>query len=66
MLRTVGIEIERRRISDVTSRVIGNDGNIVANFTLIWITLERIKQVANGHIGRPGNAGVGAIGIEQL
>ncbi len=64
MLSTVGIEVERRGIRDVTTGVIGNDGNVVANLTLVRITLERVKRIAHRNISRPGNTGVRAIRIK--
>ena len=39
----VGIEVERRGIRNVTPGVVGNDGNVVANLTLVRITFEGVK-----------------------
>jgi hypothetical protein len=64
VLSTVGIEVERRGIRDVTAGVIGNDGNVVANLTLVRITFERIERSARSHVRRPGNTGVSAIRIK--
>jgi hypothetical protein len=66
MLSTVGIEVERRRIGNVTARVIGNDGNVVADLTLVRVAFQRIKEIAYRHVRRPGNTGVCAIRIKQL
>ena len=64
MLTAVRVEIKSRRIRHVASRVIRNDGNVIAYLALIGITFEGIKRVAHRNVRRPGHAGIRAPGIE--
>src|SRR5262249_7135782 len=64
VLAPVGIEVERRRIRYVTTRIIGYDRDVIADLVLVRITFERIKCIAHCNIWGPGNASVGAPGIE--
>jgi hypothetical protein len=66
VLSVVRVEVECGRISHVAARLVGYNRDIVAYFVLIRITLRRVKRVAHSNIGRPGDASVGAIGVEQL
>ena len=58
------VEVESGRISDITSGVVRNDGDVIADLVLVRIAFEWIKRIAHRDVRRPGNAGVGAIGIE--
>lgn len=60
------IKVERGRVRDVSAGFVRNDGDIVADLVLIRIPLRRIKWVTHSNIGRPRNASIGAIGVEQL
>ncbi len=60
------VKIERSRICHVAARVVRHDGDVIAYFVLARIALLRIKRNAHCHIGRPGEAGIGAVRIEQL
>ena len=61
MLVSVGVEVERRGIRDVASGIVRNNSDVIANLTLIWVTLEWVKRIANSDVSRPGHSGVGAI-----
>ena len=62
----VRVEVEGGRVSHVASGIVGNDGNVIAYLILIRIAFERVKWIADCHVGRPSHAGVDAEGIEQL
>jgi len=64
--RRVRIEVESSRIRHVAAGFIGNHGDIVADLILLRIAFEWIERVTHCDIRRPGNAGVRAIGVEQL
>jgi hypothetical protein len=64
VLVSLWVEVERSRVSHVTTGFIGNDGDVVAYLVLVWITLEGIKRIADSNVRRPGRAGVGAPGIK--
>ena len=66
VLIPVRIEVKRSRIRHIAPSIVGDDGDIIAYLILIRIPFERIKWVANRHIGSPSDAGVSAIGIEKL
>ncbi len=50
----------------VCSGVVGDDGNVIAHFVLIWVPEKWIERLTYGDVCRPGIACVGAIRIEQL
>ena len=64
VLVSLGIEVKRRGVSYVAAGLVGHDGDIVAYLVLIWVAFERIKRIADCHVRRPGNATIGAPGIE--
>ena len=64
MLSQVRVEVECGRERHIASGIVGNDGDVVADLALVWIALERVKQIARWHIGRPGNTGIRAKGVE--
>ena len=66
VLTIVRIEVERGRVSHVATGFVRYNRDIIAYLVLIWITLRRIKGGAHSNISRPGDASVGAIGVEQL
>jgi len=66
VLIRVWVEIERGRIRCVGTRVIGNNGNVIAYLVLLWIAFERSKRIAHGNVGRPCDAAIRAERIEQL
>jgi len=66
VLAVVRVEVEGGRISHIAARFVGNNSNVIADLALVRITLRRIKGIAHSNISRPGDACVGAIGIEQL
>ena len=66
MLSPVGVEIERRGICHVAARVVRHDGHVIAYFVLVRPTFNGTKGLAHRHIGRPGEAGIGAVRVEQL
>ena len=66
VLIPVRIEVKCSRIRHVAPSIVGDDSDVIAYLVLIRIAFERIKRVANRHIGSPSDAGVSAIGIEKL
>ena len=50
MLATVRIEVERRRIRHITTRVVGYDRNVIADFTLVRITFQWIKGIGYRYV----------------
>jgi len=65
-LPIVRVDVKCGGVSHVAPSVVGHDGDVIAYLILIWIAFERIKWIADCHVRRPGRAGVGAEGIEQL
>jgi hypothetical protein len=66
VLAVVRIEVEGSGVSHVTTGFIGHNGDIVTYLVLIRIALGGVKRITHLNIGRPGDAGISAIGIEQL
>jgi hypothetical protein len=66
VLTPVRVEVKRGGIRHVASRIIGNDGDVVAYLALIRIALERIKRITDRYVRRPCHASVSAKGIEKL
>ena len=64
MLPCGRIEVECGRIRDVTSRIVGNDRNVIAHLVLHGITFERIERITHRDVGRPCHAAVSAPGIK--
>src|SRR5213594_1525167 len=66
MLPTGRVEVEGSRIRHVTSAIVRDNGDIIANLALVRIAFERIKRVAHRHVSRPCDAAIGAERIEEL
>ena len=66
VLAPVRVEIKRSRIRYVATRVVRNDGDVIAYLVLIRIAFERIKGIAHGDVSRPRDAAIRAERIEQL
>jgi len=66
VLAPVRVEIKRGRIRHVATRVVRNDGDVIAYLVLIRIAFERIKGIAHGDVRRPRDAAIRAERIEQL
>ena len=64
MLVPLRIEVERGRVRHIAAGGVGDNRDVIANLVLVRIALVRIKRIAYRDIGRPGNAGVRAPGIE--
>ena len=62
----VRVDVKCSRVRYVTASFIGNDCNVIADLILIWIAFEWVKWITDCYVRRPGNASVGAEGIEQL
>ena len=62
----VRVDVKCGRVRYVTASFIGNDCNVIADLILIWIAFEWVKWITDCYVRRPGNASVGAEGIEQL
>ena len=66
MLCSTRIEVVGSRICHVAAGVIGYDGDVITYLVLVRITFEWSKRIAHCHIGRPGDAAIGAVRVEQL
>ena len=66
MLSSSRIEVVGSRICNVAAGVIGYDGDVITYLALVRIAFEWSKRIAHCHIGRPGDATIGTIGVEQL
>ena len=66
MLPLTRIEVVGSRICHVAAGVIGYDGDVITYLVLVRIAFEWSKRIAHCHIGRPGDAAIGAVGVEQL
>jgi hypothetical protein len=66
VLASVRIEIEGGSVSYITTRVVGNDGDVIADLILVRPAFLRVKRTAHRHVRRPRNSGVGAVGVEKL
>jgi hypothetical protein len=64
VLTPARVEVEGGRVGDVASSVIRHDGNIIAYLLLNRPALERVKGIADGYVGGPGNTAIGAVRIE--
>src|SRR5256885_14126974 len=50
--------VKRGSVGNVASRVVRNNGDVIAYLVLVWITDERIERIAHGDVRRPRNAAV--------
>ena len=50
VLAQVRIEIKCGSIRYIAARFVGNDGNVVADLTLVWIAFEGVKRIAHSNI----------------
>ena len=66
VLTVVRVEVECGRVSHVTPGFVRYNRNIIAYLALVRIAFERIERIAHSNINRPGDAGIGAIGIKHL
>ena len=66
MLSSAGIEVVGSRVGDVSSSVIGHNGDVVAYFLLNRPAFQRVKGIADRYVGRPGNTTIGAVRVEEL
>jgi hypothetical protein len=66
VLAVVRVEIERGRVRYIAPGIIRHDGDVIAYLILLRPAFGGIKWLTDRHVGRPGRAGVCAIGIEQL
>jgi hypothetical protein len=64
VLSPARIEIERGGIGDIAAGSIRNNGDVIPYLVVAGIAFVRIKRIAHSDVRRPGNAGVGAVGIE--
>ena len=64
VLAVVRVEVEGRRVSNITPGLVRYDRDVVAYLALVRIAFERIKRVAHRYVGCPGEAPVRAPGIE--
>jgi len=66
VLTPVRVQVKRGGIRYIAARLIGNNGDVIADLALVRIALEGVKRIAHRNISRPGHAGVSAKGIEKL
>jgi len=66
VLSSARVEVKGGRVGDISSRVIRDDGDIIAYLVLLRPPLQRTKRTAHCHVRRPGNSAVGTIRVEQL
>ena len=64
MLSPARVEVVRCGIRHVTSCVVRDNGDIIADLVLARPAFERIKRGAHRDIRRPRHPAVGAVGIE--
>jgi len=64
MLAPARVEVVRCGIRHVTSCVVRDNGDVIADLVLVRPAFERIKWDTYRDIRRPGKAAVGAVGIE--
>ena len=64
MLSSAGIEVVGSRVGDVSSGIIGDDGDIITYLGLLRPTFQRVERLTDSYVGSPRNTAVGAIGIE--
>ena len=66
VLSATRIEVVGSRICHVAAGVIGYDGDVITYLVLVRVAFKWSKRIAHCHIGRPGDAPIGAVGVEQL
>ena len=66
MLASVWIKIERSSVGDIGAGFIRNHGDVIADLALVRPAFLRIERSAYRHIRRPGDTGVGTVGVEKL
>ena len=64
VLSVVRVEVEGGRVGDIPSRVIRNDGDVIAYLVLHWVPFEGRERSAHRDVRRPCDAAVRAPGIE--
>ena len=64
VLTVVRVEVERGRVGYIASRVIRNDGDVVAYLVLVRIAFKRIKRSTDGDVGRPCYTAIRAVRVE--
>jgi len=64
VLVRVRVEVERRRIRHITSGVVRNNCDVIADLVLLRIAFERGKRIGHRNVRRPANAAVGTERIE--
>lgn len=50
VLPSIGIEVEGGSIRDIAAGSIGDDGNVVADLTLVRIALEGVERIAHRNV----------------
>ena len=60
------VEIKCGSIRHIATRLVRNNGNVVAYLALVRIAFERIKRIAHRDVRRPGEARISAPRIKQL
>jgi hypothetical protein len=66
VLTTARVQIEGRGVGNIPSRVIRNDGDVIAHLVLHWVPFEGRERSAHRDVRRPCDAAVRAERIEQL
>jgi len=61
---SIGVDVKRRRICHVPSRVIRNNCDVIADLILLRITGLRVERIAHRDIRRPRDTTISTPGIE--
>jgi type II secretory pathway component PulM len=64
VLSPARVEVVSSRIRHIAAGVVRDDGDVIAYLALVRPAFERIKGITRRHVRRPGDAAVGAVGIE--
>ena len=50
MLAVVRVEVEGRRVSNITPGLVRYDRDVVAYLALVWIALEGVERIAHRNV----------------
>ena len=66
VLTTARVEIEGRRVGNISSRVVRHDGDVIPYLVLHRVPFERRERSAHRDVRSPCDAAIRAERIEQL
>src|SRR6266508_5290339 len=64
VLASVRVEVECSSIRDIATSLVGNDGDVIADLTLVRPAFLGVKSITHRHVRRPCDAGICAVGVE--